>query len=145
MDLEILRVLRRSFGKKCLRQVWARGFWVEDKEGKWGVWSWSLEGDLEGVCLVLRKYGVQGFPDLFSMAAQRNVTVEEYWDQNLGQGRLGVLEGRRGWLFKVKKAYSVLANSEGADFPHSNVWVDKVQPKLLFLLGKLLGEGPHFG
>ncbi|RVX21636.1 putative ribonuclease H protein [Vitis vinifera] len=28
----------------------------------------------------------QGFPDLFSMAAQRNVTVEEYWDQNLGQG-----------------------------------------------------------
>ncbi|KAL6339446.1 hypothetical protein AAG906_032981 [Vitis piasezkii] len=41
----------------------------------------------------------QGFPDLFSMAAQRNVTVEEYWDQNLGQGGWNlsrILEGRRG-------------------------------------------------
>ena len=29
----------------------------------------------------------QGFPNLFSMAAHRNVTVEECWDQNVGQGR----------------------------------------------------------
>ena len=65
---------------------------MEDKEGKWGVWSWSLEGDLEGVRLVLGKYGVQGgkgntirfwtdpwcgnnvlsqsFPNLFSMVAK---------------------------------------------------------------------------
>ncbi|RVW75072.1 Transposon TX1 uncharacterized 149 kDa protein [Vitis vinifera] len=28
----------------------------------------------------------QGFPNLFSMAAHRNVTVEECWDQNMGQG-----------------------------------------------------------
>ena len=27
----------------------------------------------------------QSFLDLFSMAAQRNATVEEYWNQNLGQ------------------------------------------------------------
>ncbi|RVX03573.1 hypothetical protein CK203_027919 [Vitis vinifera] len=108
----------------------------------------------------------QGFPDLFSMAAQRNVTVEEYWDQNLGQGEwnlrllrdfydweLGMVgnllvelreyrvtleedsvywkEGEDG-LFKVKKAYGVLANTEGVDFPHSNVWVDKVPTKIAF-------------
>ena len=108
----------------------------------------------------------QGFPDLFSMAAQMNVTVEEYWDQNLGQGEwnlrllrdfndweLGMVgnqlvelreyrvtleedsvywkEGEDG-LFKVKKVYSVLANTEGADFPHSNVWVDKVPTKIGF-------------
>ena len=33
---------------------------MKDKEGKWGVWSKGLEGDLEGVRLVLGKYGVQG-------------------------------------------------------------------------------------
>ena len=122
----------------------------------------------------------QGFPDLFSMAAQRNVTVEEYWDQNLGQGgwnlrllrdfndwELGLVgnllvelrnyrvtveedsilwkEGADG-LFKVKKAYRVLANAEGAGFPHSNVWVDKVPTKIVFFcLGSYLGEGSYFG
>ena len=35
-------------------------------------------------------------------------------------------------LFKVKKAYSVLANTQGAEFPHSNVWVDKVPTKIAF-------------
>ena len=35
-------------------------------------------------------------------------------------------------LFKVKKAYRVLANAEGAGFPHSNVWVDKVPTKIAF-------------
>ena len=35
-------------------------------------------------------------------------------------------------LFKVKKAYSVLANTQGEDFPHSNVWVDKVPTKIAF-------------
>ena len=33
---------------------------MEDKECKWGVWNRSLEADLEGVRLVLGKYGVQG-------------------------------------------------------------------------------------
>ncbi|RVW51760.1 hypothetical protein CK203_066720 [Vitis vinifera] len=28
----------------------------------------------------------QGFPNLFSMVVHRNVTVEECWDQNVGQG-----------------------------------------------------------
>ncbi|RVW47274.1 hypothetical protein CK203_070148 [Vitis vinifera] len=113
------------------------------------------------------------FPNLFSMAAHRNVTVEECWDQNTGQGGwiLGLLRDLNDWevglvgnilavlrdysvtmeddavcwkkgedgLFKIKYAYNVLANSHGLDFPHSNVWVGKVQPKLPFLLGKLLG------
>ncbi|RVW55078.1 hypothetical protein CK203_067116 [Vitis vinifera] len=35
-------------------------------------------------------------------------------------------------LFKVKKAYNVLVNSQGLDFPHSNVWVDKVPTKIAF-------------
>ena len=108
----------------------------------------------------------QGFPDLFSMAAHRNITVEECWDQNLGQGgwNLGLLRDFNDWelglvgnllvelrdyrvnleddsvfwkkgedgLFKVKKAYSVLANTQGAEFPHSNVWVDKVPTKIAF-------------
>ncbi|RVX16794.1 putative ribonuclease H protein [Vitis vinifera] len=97
----------------------------------------------------------QGFPNLFSMAVHRNVTVEECWDQNVGQGgwNLRLLRDLNDWelglvgnllvalrdysvnmeddsvfwkkgedgLFKVKKAYNVLVNSQGLDFPHSNV------------------------
>ncbi|RVW50823.1 hypothetical protein CK203_076848 [Vitis vinifera] len=100
------------------------------------------------------------------MAAHRNVTVEECWDQNVGQGgwNLRLLRDLNDWelglvdnllvelrdysvnleddsvfwkkgedgLFKVKKAYSVLVNSQGVDFPHSNVWVDKVPTKIAF-------------
>ena len=35
-------------------------------------------------------------------------------------------------LFKVKEAYRVLTNADEADFPHSNVWVDKVPTKIAF-------------
>ncbi|RVW44645.1 hypothetical protein CK203_086888 [Vitis vinifera] len=100
------------------------------------------------------------------MAAHRNVTVEECWDQNVGQGgwNLRLLRDLNDWelglvgnllvelrdysvnveddsvfwkkgedrLFKVKKAYNVLVNSQGLDFPHSNVWVDKVPTKIAF-------------
>ena len=100
------------------------------------------------------------------MAAQRNVIVEETWDQNLGQGgwNLRLLRDFNDWelgmvgnllvelreyrvtleedsviwkegddrLFKVKKVYSVLANTEGAEFPYSNVWVDRVPTKIVF-------------
>ncbi|RVW20855.1 Ubiquitin carboxyl-terminal hydrolase 4 [Vitis vinifera] len=90
----------------------------------------------------------QGFPDLFSMAAQRNVTVEEYWDQNLVElrnYRVTVEEDSILWkegadgLFKVKKAYRVLANAEGAASLIAMFGWTKFQQKLLFLLGKLLG------
>ncbi|KAL6348571.1 hypothetical protein AAG906_016083 [Vitis piasezkii] len=108
----------------------------------------------------------QSFPNLFAMAAQRNATVEEMWDQNFGQGGwnlrflrafndweldtvgnlLDVLrehrvtleedsviwkEGRDG-LFRVKRAYSVLASPIVAEFPNSNIWVDRVPTKIAF-------------
>ena len=51
-----------------------------------------------------------------------------------------------GGLFEVKKAYSVLTSTTGADFPHSKIWVDKVPTKIVFFcLGSYLGEGSHFG
>ncbi|RVW95793.1 hypothetical protein CK203_025699 [Vitis vinifera] len=69
----------------------------------------------------------------------KNVTVEECWDQNMGQGgwNLGLLRDLNDWeggegLFKVKYAYNVLVNSQGLDFPHSNVWVGKVPTKIAF-------------
>ncbi|RVX11858.1 putative ribonuclease H protein [Vitis vinifera] len=89
----------------------------------------------------------EAFPDLFSMAVQRNATVEDYWDQNLSQGgwSLRLLRDFNDWelgadgLFKVKEAYRVLINADEAAFPHSNVWVAKVPTKIISLLGKLLG------
>ncbi|RVW29336.1 hypothetical protein CK203_109097 [Vitis vinifera] len=47
-------------------------------------------------------------------------------------------EGRDG-LFRVKKAYSVLASPIVAVFPKSNIWVDRVPTKLLSSRGKPLG------
>ncbi|RVX17177.1 hypothetical protein CK203_003109 [Vitis vinifera] len=40
-------------------------------------------------------------------------------------------EGRDG-LFRVKKAYSVLASPIVAEFPNNNIWVDRVPTKLAF-------------
>ncbi|RVX11715.1 putative ribonuclease H protein [Vitis vinifera] len=39
----------------------------------------------------------EAFPDLFSMAAQRNATVEDYWDQNLSQG---------GWSLRLLRDFN---------------------------------------
>ena len=56
------------------------------------------------------------FPNLFSMAAHRNVTVEECWDQNTGQGGwiLGLLRDLNDWevalvgnILAVLRDYSV--------------------------------------
>ncbi|RVX01086.1 Transposon TX1 uncharacterized 149 kDa protein [Vitis vinifera] len=51
-----LRVLRRIFGRRCLRQSMGK----RTLDGGQGRQMGCLEGDLEGVCLVLGKYGVQG-------------------------------------------------------------------------------------
>ncbi|RVX01885.1 Transposon TX1 uncharacterized 149 kDa protein [Vitis vinifera] len=74
--------------------------------------------------------------------ATKNVTVEDYWDQNLSQGgwSLRLLRDFNDWelgggadgLFKFKEAYKVLSNADEVDFPHSNVWVDKVPTKIAF-------------
>ena len=106
------------------------------------------------------------FLNLFAMAALRNATVEEMWDQNIGQDEwnlrflrdfndweldmvgnlLDVLrehrvtleedsviwkEGRDG-LFRVKKAYNMLASPIVAEFLNSNIWVDRVPTKIAF-------------
>ncbi|RVW97644.1 hypothetical protein CK203_028014 [Vitis vinifera] len=72
------------------------------------VWSGGLEGDFEGSWMVLGKLAFkvgkgnkirfwtdlwcrdtmlsQRFPHLFTLAAHRNATIEEMWDQNFGVG-----------------------------------------------------------
>ncbi|RVW59509.1 hypothetical protein CK203_115578 [Vitis vinifera] len=44
--------------------------------------EWGLEGNLEGVVLVLDNIEFK----LFALAAQRNASVNEMWDSSLGQG-----------------------------------------------------------
>ncbi|RVW91045.1 hypothetical protein CK203_039924 [Vitis vinifera] len=134
--------------------------WVENKEGKWGVgvgvwkeilkestWCWDNMVFKVGKGNKVRFWIdpwcgnnmlSEAFPDLFSMAAQRNATVEDYWDQNLSQGGVSMEEDSVFWrggadgLFKVKEAYRVLINADEAAFPHSNVWVAKVPTKIIF-------------
>ncbi|RVW82343.1 putative ribonuclease H protein [Vitis vinifera] len=48
-------------------------------------------------------------------------------------------KGGRNGKFKVKEAYNLVVNSVANNFPKNNIWVDKVQTKICFLLGKLLG------
>ncbi|RVW57156.1 LINE-1 reverse transcriptase-like [Vitis vinifera] len=103
--------------------------WVKDQNTGQGGWNLGLLRDLNDW-----EVGLVG--NLLAVLRDYSVNVEDdsvFWKKG-GDG-----------LFKVKYAYNVLVNSQGLDFPHSNVWVGKVQPKLPFLLGKLLGEGPHFG
>ncbi|RVW23944.1 LINE-1 retrotransposable element ORF2 protein [Vitis vinifera] len=118
--------------------------------------------DLWCGCTVLS----QRFPHFYGMAAHRNGTVEEMWDQNVGQGdwdlrfvrgfndweldMVGNLlhtlrgfnptlekdvvfwKGGRNGKFKVKEAYNLVVNSVANNFPKNNIWVDKVQTKILF-------------
>ncbi|RVW22447.1 hypothetical protein CK203_099226 [Vitis vinifera] len=104
-------------------KVWARGIWMENKEGKWvfgvGVWKEILKESAwcwENMVFKLREY---------------RVTLEEdsvIWKEG-GDG-----------LFKVKKAYSVLASPIVVEFPYSNVGWTEFQPKLLFFAWKPHGE-----
>ncbi|RVW76048.1 putative ribonuclease H protein [Vitis vinifera] len=116
----------------------------------------------------------EAFPDLFSMAVQRNATVEDYWDQNLSQGgwslrllrdfndwELGLVDnmlvelrnyrvsmeedsvfwrGGADGLFKVKEAYRVLINADGAAFPIAMFGWPKFQQNYFLCLGSYLGE-----
>ncbi|RVW41152.1 hypothetical protein CK203_069679 [Vitis vinifera] len=70
---------RRIFGRRCLRQSMDKRTLDEGQGRQMGC----LEGDLEGVCLVLGKYGLQG--------GKRGGT----WDQNFGQG---------GWSLRFLRA-----------------------------------------
>ncbi|RVW73943.1 putative Xaa-Pro aminopeptidase P [Vitis vinifera] len=72
-----LRGAKESCGKKCLRLSMGKRSWVENKEGKWGVWG----------C----------FPRPLLHGCQRNATVEDYWDQNLSQG---------GWSLRLLRDFN---------------------------------------
>ncbi|RVX10320.1 putative ribonuclease H protein [Vitis vinifera] len=86
----------------------------------------------------------QSFPNLFAMIAHRNATVEEMWDQNFGQSgwnlRVTLEEDSVFWkekrdgLFRVKKAYSLLASPIVSVFPKNNIWVDRVLTKIAFFV-----------
>ncbi|RVW97682.1 putative ribonuclease H protein [Vitis vinifera] len=101
--------------------------------GKW-IWRIRFWNDLWCGCKVLS----QRFPHLYGMAAHRNGTVEEMWDQNVGQGdwdlRKGCCfwKGGRNGQFKVKEAYNLVVNTVANNFPKNNIWVDKVPTKILF-------------
>ncbi|RVW77557.1 putative ribonuclease H protein [Vitis vinifera] len=108
---------RVGIKEACLfKQSLTRQMDMEDKEGKWGVWSRGLEGDLEGVRLVLGKYGVQG---------EYRVTLEEdsvIWKE----GGDGLLESReRTVCWQVLLSPSSLIAMFG--------WIE-FQPKLLFFV-----------
>ncbi|RVW55159.1 LINE-1 reverse transcriptase-like [Vitis vinifera] len=166
---------KEEFGWRTRKANGAFGVGVWKEILKESTWCWENMGFKVGKGNRIRFWTdlwcgnnvlSQGFPNLFSMAAHRNVTVEECWDQNTGQGGwiLGLLRDLNDWevglvgnilavlrdysvtvedysvcwkkgedgLFKVKYAYNVLANSQGLDFPHSNVWVGKVPTKIAF-------------
>ncbi|RVW51893.1 hypothetical protein CK203_068023 [Vitis vinifera] len=61
--------------------------------------------------------------NLLDVLREHRVTLEE--DSVIWK------EGRDG-LFRVKKAYSVLASPIVAEFPNSNIWVDRVPTKIAF-------------
>ncbi|RVX19454.1 LINE-1 reverse transcriptase-like [Vitis vinifera] len=87
----------------------------------------------------------QIFPHLFAMAAHRNATVEEMWDQNFGN-LLHVLrdykpsmeedsvcwKGGRNGKFRVKEAYRLVARPNDIVFPSRCIWVDSVPTKVAF-------------
>ncbi|RVW44800.1 hypothetical protein CK203_112481 [Vitis vinifera] len=166
---------KEEFGWRTRKANGAFGVGVWKEILKESTWCWENMGFKVGKGNRIRFWTdlwcgnnvlSQGFPNLFSMAAHRRVTVEECWDQNTGQGGwiLGLLRDLNDWevglvgnilavlrdysvtveddsvcwkkgedgLFKVKYAYNVLANSQGLDFPHSNVWVGKVPTKIAF-------------
>ncbi|RVW15738.1 putative ribonuclease H protein [Vitis vinifera] len=172
-----LRVLRRSFGKKCLRLSMGKRSLGGGQGRQMGCWCWSLEGDSEGVHLVLENMGFkvgkgnrirfwtdlwcgnnvlsQGFPNLFSMAVHRNVTVEECWDQNVGQGgwNLKLLRDLNDWelglvgnLLVELRDYSVNLEDDSVFWKKAMFGVDKVPTKIAFFAWEATwGKGPHFG
>ncbi|RVW51122.1 putative ribonuclease H protein [Vitis vinifera] len=98
----------------------------------------------------------QTFPHLFALAANRNATVEEMWDQNSDQGgdlllklrglRPSLEEDSVSWKggkngkFKVKEAYSCLVNPRTPFFRKNAFGWIVFLPKSLSLRGRLHGE-----
>ncbi|RVX00216.1 Transposon TX1 uncharacterized 149 kDa protein [Vitis vinifera] len=112
------KVLEAKYGQEDF------GWRTRKANGVFGVRVWKEI--LKGVRLVLGKYGVQG---------EYRVTLEKdsvIWKEG-GDG-----------LFRVKRAYSVLASPIVRRVPYSNVWVDRVPTKIAFFcMGSRMGEGSH--
>ncbi|RVX23131.1 hypothetical protein CK203_000203 [Vitis vinifera] len=157
--------------------------------GKW-IWRFACAKEELWKKVLEAKYGKEEFgggqgrqtgrlcavprlPEPFSMAAHRNVTVEECWDQNTGQGGwiLGLLRDLNDWevglvgnILAVLRDYSVTMEDDAVCWKKGETgclkssmrimcwqtlmgWISliamfgwaKSQPKLPFLLGKLLG------
>ncbi|RVW43464.1 Transposon TX1 uncharacterized 149 kDa protein [Vitis vinifera] len=85
------------------------------------------------------------FPQLFTLAGNRNAKVSEVWDSSLGQGGLRLEEDAVRWkresngVFGAKGAYKILVGSSACIFPNRRIWMVKVPTKVSFLLGKLRG------
>ena len=124
------KVLEAKYGKEELgwrtrkaNGAFGVGVWKEILKGS--TWCWENMGFKVGKGNRIRFWTdlwcgnmvlSQGFPNLFSMAAHRNVTVEECWDQNTGHGgwNLGLLRDLNDWevglvgnLLAVLRDYSV--------------------------------------
>ena len=116
-------MFKLQFGKVGTNGAFGVGVWKEIL--KESTWCWENMGFKVGKGNRIRFWTdlwcgnmvlSQGFPNLFSMAAHRNVTVEECWDQNTGQGgwNLGLLRDLNDWevglvgnLLAVLRDYSV--------------------------------------
>ncbi|RVW45169.1 putative ribonuclease H protein [Vitis vinifera] len=153
-----------AVGVGVWKEIWKESDWCWDnmtfrvgKGNMIGFWTdvWCSESPLS-----------QCFPHLFGMAAHQNLTVEEMWDQNSGQGNwnlhflrdfndweielvgefLHILRGfkpsleedsvlwrkGRSGQFRVKKAYSLLTESDDMGFPYKSIWVARVPTKVAF-------------
>ncbi|RVW97660.1 Exocyst complex component SEC8 [Vitis vinifera] len=77
----------------------------------------------------------QIFPQLFTLAVQRNATVNE----GIFRRGFSFSKGGGSGIFGVKDAYILLVVPNDFAFPKKNIWVDKAPTKVAFLLGRPLG------
>ncbi|RVX01992.1 hypothetical protein CK203_019452 [Vitis vinifera] len=111
-----LRGLRRSCGKKCLRLSMGKRSLGGEQGRQMGCLGLVCGRNFEGVHLVLGNM-------VFKVGKGnkvRNVTVEDYWDQNLSQG---------GWSLRLLRDFN---DWELGLVDNINVWVAKVPTKIAF-------------
>ncbi|RVW40043.1 Transposon TX1 uncharacterized 149 kDa protein [Vitis vinifera] len=138
----------------CLNKA-LLGKWIwRFARAKEDLWKKEFEGDLEGVRLVLENMVFKDCHSGGNMGSEfwsrrvelRFLRAFNDWELDmvgnllveLREYRVTLEEDSVIWkeggdgLFRVKKAYSVLASLIVAEFPYSNVWVDRVPTKIAF-------------
>ncbi|RVW40846.1 putative ribonuclease H protein [Vitis vinifera] len=126
---------QEEFGWRTKKANGAFGVGV-GKGARIRFWTDPWCGDVE---LSLR------FPQLFVVAAQRNATVGDMWDQNSGEllqvlrsQRISLEEdlvfwkGGKNGKFGVKEVYGLLICPSVSLFPKNGIWVENVPSKLTF-------------